>query len=321
MSVVSRLAPSPTGLLHIGHARSFLLAWWSARSQGGRVILRHEDLDSERSSQKHSDACERDLEWLGLTWDGHASHQSARLEMFREAAAALSAGGKAYPCVCSRSEVRAAVGAPQSPEVGAIYPGTCRGRFESFEHARRVSGREPALRLICPEGSIQITDGMKGPVQLHPDKDFGDFPITSRDGHAAYHLAVTVDDAHQGVTEVLRADDLLTSCGPQALLQSALGLPRPSWTHVPLVLDSSGERLAKRSDGLSISALRDLGVDSRQLVRWLSHSCGLGDLGQVTPLEALPQYAIAKLPPEPCVLPLDLVESLSAGRMPSDAPA
>ena len=321
MSVVSRLAPSPTGLLHIGHARTFLLAWWSARSQGGRIVLRHEDLDTERSSLEHADACARDLEWLGLDWDGPVSHQSARVEIFREAASSLVAEGKAYPCVCTRAEVKAAIAAPHAPQAGATYPGTCVGRFSSLDQARRESGREPALRLRCPEGPIEISDGLRGLVRLDPFNDFGDFPITSRDGHAAYHLAVALDDAHQGISEVFRADDLLSSCGPQALLQAALGLPRPSWTHVPLVLNQSGERLAKRSDGLSISAMRAAGVEACQLVRWLSHSCGLGDLGALTPAEALPQYALSKVPLRPCVLPSDLVERLTLGDMPSDAPA
>jgi glutamyl-tRNA synthetase len=316
MSVISRLAPSPTGLLHIGHARTFLLAWWSARSQGGEVLLRHEDLDTERSSQEHASACEEDLEWLGLDWDGPASRQSSRSETFREAAASLAASGEAYPCVCTRAEVRAAIAAPHSDEASASYPGTCRGRFESLEHARRESGREPALRLTCPEAVVDISDALRGAVQLDPFTDFGDFPITSRDGHAAYHLAVVLDDANQGVTEVLRADDLLSSCGPQALLQAALSLPRPNWIHVPLVLDPGGGRLAKRSDSLSISAIRSAGVDPRQLVRWLSQSCGLGDLGAVTPGEALPHYALSKIPLNPCVLPIDLVERLSRAEMP-----
>lgn len=321
MSVVSRLAPSPTGLLHVGHARTFLLAWWSARSQGGEILLRHEDLDTERSSQKHASACEQDLKWLGLDWDGPASHQSARSEIFREAAASLAASGEAYPCVCTRAEVRTAIAAPHASDVTASYPGTCRGRFESLDHARRESGREPALRLACPEGVVDISDGLRGAVQLDPFTDFGDFPITSRDGHAAYHLAVALDDANQGVTEVLRADDLLSSCGPQALLQAALSLPRPKWIHVPLVLNHSGERLAKRSDSLSLSAIRAVGVDPCQLVRWLSQSCGLGDLGAVTPEEALPHYALSKIPLNPCVLPQDFLPKLCAGELPSKAPA
>ena len=316
MSVVSRLAPSPTGLLHIGHARTFLLAWWSARSRGGKVLLRHEDLDTERSSLEHVNACEHDLAWLGLDWDGSPSHQSARAEIFRDAAASLAEAGQAYPCVCTRAEVRAAIAAPHAMDHGASYPGTCRGRFESIEQARMESGREPALRFSCAEEALKISDGLLGAMELTPASDFGDFPITSRDGHAAYHLAVALDDAGQGVSEVLRADDLLSSCGPQALLQRALGLPRPNWVHVPLVLDHRGERLAKRSDSLSLAALRGAGIDPRQLVRWLSLSCGLGDLGAVTPEEALPEYELGKLPLNPCVLPEDLLERLSVAEMP-----
>jgi glutamyl-tRNA synthetase len=321
MNVVSRFAPSPTGLLHVGHARTFLLAWWNALSQGGSILLRLEDLDRSRCSAEYSDACHRDLEWLGLTWDGKSSHQSERSDELRAALEELLSREMVFPCVCTRSEVQAAIAAPHAEDASAVYPGTCRGLFNSLAEAQRVSGREAALRFKCPDEELRFKDGLLGDISLSPKSDFGDFPVTSRDGHPAYHLAVSVDDASQGVTEVLRADDLLTSCGPQAALQASLGLPRPNWIHVPMVLDANRQRLAKRSDALSLQAMREAGVDPKILVRWLSDSCGLGDLGAVTPREALPSYELAKLPLQPYVLPHDFLSKLCAGELPSKSPA
>ena len=312
MNTVSRLAPSPTGLLHVGHARTFLVAWLSARAQGGRIILRHEDLDQERSSQEFAQACERDLAWLGIDWDGPPTKQSDRAELFQSAAGELADSGAAYPCVCTRAEVRAAIAAPHPEDGGAVYPGTCRGAFQTAQDARMQTGREPSLRFTVNSADVKICDVLTGAHTLEPGVDFGDFPITSRDGQAAYHLAVVVDDAHQGVTEVVRADDLLSSCGPQSLLQDALGLQRPLWLHVPLVLDHNEKRLAKRSDSLSLAALREGGLDPRRVVGWLARSLGLGQFENISPAELIPHYEASQLSREPCVLPADFLRVLGA---------
>jgi len=313
----ARLAPSPTGLLHLGHARSFLLAWWSARSQEGQVILRLEDLDASRVRPEYIDACLEDLAWLGLDWDGDPALQSDRASALRVIADELMDGGRAYPCVCTRAEIRAAISAPHGTDGSPPYPGTCRGRFSDTAAAREESGREPALRFLVADEPVVVSDHFAGEIELTPNLEFGDFPITSRDGQVAYHLAVVVDDAHHGVTEVLRGNDLLSSCGPQAMLLSALGLPQPRWIHVPLVIDADGQRLAKRTDALSLRALREGGVAPDHLVRWLAITCGLPDLGPTSPRKAIAAFDLDLLPRSSCRLGLDLPEVLLRGELPA----
>lgn len=274
-----RLAPSPTGRLHLGHARSFLLAWWSARSRGGRVVLRMEDLDPDRSRPEHVDGVLRDLEWLGLDWDGPVLMQSARGEAYREALAGLEARGLAYPCVCTRREIEAAGQAPHRGEEAVDgtqrYPGTCRGRFRNIAEARTATGREPALRFLVREGPVRAEDELHGALEGDVQAQVGDFPVVRRDGVPAYQLAVVVDDAHQGVTEVVRGDDLLPSTLRQALLLEALGLPRPVWRHVSLVTDAQGRRLAKRSDDLALAHLREAGIAPGRIAAWAARSAGM----------------------------------------------
>ncbi len=280
------------------------------------MLLRLEDLDATRVREDLVEACLEDLRWLGMDWDGEPLLQSSRAQELRSSAEELLAKGLAYPCVCTRAEVRDAITAPHGSEDQVRYPGTCRGLFSSTERAREESGREPALRFLTPDAAVSVHDLISGEVDLHPHRDLGDFPITSRDGQVAYHLAVVLDDAHQGVTEVLRGDDLLASCGPQAALQDALGLARPDWVHVPLVTDANGQRLAKRTDGLSLRALRDAGVDPEHLIRWLAITCGLPDLGPITPQGAVSAYRLDLLPRTPLMLEHDLVDRLARGELP-----
>ncbi len=296
-AVVGRLAPSPTGKLHLGHARSFLLAWWSARSQGGAVRLRLEDLDRQRSRPEWTDLCLRDLEWLGLDWDGAVLHQSADLEPYREALARLEADGRVYPCVCSRRDIQAAVSAPHTQD--ARYPGTCAGRFASPAAAQAATGAAPGLRFRTPPGPVELEDRFQGRFTTDVAEEVGDFLLARRDGVTAYQLAVVVDDERQGVTEVVRGSDLLSSTPRQWLLQEALGFPHPTWIHVPLVQGDDGERLAKRRDDLSLVSLREAGVDPRAIVQWVATTCGMvaPDLG--TPVDFLPQFDLERLSREP----------------------
>ncbi len=299
LQVVGRLAPSPTGLLHLGHARSFLLAWCSVRSRDGRLKLRMEDLDLSRVRPQFVDQALRDLEWLGLDWDGPVEMQSDQIPAFQAVAQGLCERGLAYPCVCTRKEIENARSAPHHGEEGPIYPGTCRDRYASLEEARRASGREPALRLRVQGVRSTVTDQFAGSLTQDLERDVGDFPITSRDGQIAYQLAVVLDDARQGVTEVLRADDLLSSTPRQSFLQDLLGLPHPVWIHVPLVLDDNGQRLAKRHDSLSLAALRETGVCPRRLVGWIAQSIGLTGPSVASPCELLPDFELHKLPSTP----------------------
>ena len=272
---VGRLAPSPTGLLHAGHARTFLLAWLYARARGGRVLLRIDDLDGERCRQEFVDRALYDLEWLGLDWDGPVYFESSGLEAVQKAVSSLLERGLAYACTCSRTEIRNAESAPQQGVAEPRYPGTCRGRYRSLMAAEAESGRSPLVRLRVPDGPVAFTDGLFGPQSFDVQREVGDFMIARRDGAPAYQLAVVVDDHLQGVSEVVRGADLLASTARQLLITRALGLPAPSYFHVPLVTDPNGRRLAKREKDLGIAELRARGADPRAIVAWAARSAGL----------------------------------------------
>jgi glutamyl-tRNA synthetase len=310
--VVGRLAPSPTGLLHLGHARTFLCAWWSARAREGRIHLRLEDLDGPRANTRFSDAAQRDLEWLGLDWDGTPSVQSEHLERFTRAVEALLAAGKAYACVCTRGDLRTAQNAPHAGDVEPRYPGTCRGRFATLAEAERTSGRSAGVRLVVRPGVIEFDDLVAGPQSFDVQASVGDFLIARRGGAPAYQLAVVVDDAAEGVTEVVRGADLLPSAARQWHVQTALGLPHPSFGHVALVTDEHGERLAKHADALSLAALRQRGADPRSIVRWAAASFGLPSAELVTARELVPHFRLAALEDGPVRVEPALVERLSA---------
>jgi len=293
---VGRLAPSPTGLLHLGHARTFLLAYWHVRARAGELLMRMEDLDGPRAEMRFADAALRDLEWLGLDWDGPALLQSSELPRLNAAVASLIAAGKAYPCVCSRGDIRSAQSAPHAGALEPRYPGTCRGRYASFAEAERESGRAAGARLLVPEGPVTIEDGVAGASTWDVAREVGDFLIAKRDKAPAYQLAVVVDDHAQGVNEVLRGDDLLPSAARQWHVQNALGLPHPAWFHVPLVTDASGRRLAKREADLSLTELRAGGTDPRAIVAWAAQSAGLEVPARVTPAEVTPRFELWRLP-------------------------
>lgn len=274
-SVVGRLAPSPTGRLHLGHARSFLIAWWSARSRAGRMVLRIEDLDETRVKPGATELVLEDLAWLGLDWDGEVLYQTSRKEAHAGALARLVSEGKAYPCVCTRKEIEAAASAPHADDAETPYPGTCRDRFDSAEAARAESGREVALRLRVGSEPVPVMDALQGEVAVDVAGTAGDFVIGRKDGVAAYQLATPLDDAFQGVTEVVRGADLLPSAGRQALVLRALGLPQPRQVHVPLVCGPDGLRLAKRAGSLSLEELRAAGVTPEAVVTWAASTCGI----------------------------------------------
>lgn len=299
---VGRLAPSPSGRLHLGHARTFALAWAHARSRGGRVLLRLEDLDQSRCRPEHVLRTFRDLEWLGLEWDGPVLYQSQRLEALREAAARLEHMGVAYRCICTRADLEQAIQAPQRGVTELRYPGTCRDR--GLDHESAPAGRS-ALRFRVPEGPISFNDGIAGPQSFDVSADVGDFAISSRSNVPSYQLAVVVDDAAQGVTEVFRGDDLLSSTPRQILLQQALRLPQPHWFHAPLVLDAQGRRLAKRADDLSLQSLRDAGVDARAILGWVGRSAGLNVPERISATELASAYDPRQL----CRRPVSLAEA------------
>ena len=272
----SRLAPSPTGLLHLGHARTFWTAQERAEANRGILILRNEDLDRDRCRPEFVTALFEDLKWFGFRWQEGPDiggpfgpySQSERLALYRDAFERLRAEGHLYPCTCSRQDVLRALQAPHAGEDEPIYPGTCRGRKlgASTDQSGSVADAmtRPTAhfnwRFRVPDGEcISFIDGQCGPQTFIAGKDFGDFVVRRHDHIPAYQLAVVVDDNAMGVTEVVRGEDLLKSTARQLLLYRALGYTPPGFYHCPLVLDDKGERLAKRHDSLSLRSLRAKG--------------------------------------------------------------
>ena len=311
--VRGRLAPSPTGALHLGNARTFLIAWLRVRSQGGTVVLRMEDLDHPKNKPGAAVAALDDLRWLGFDWDEGPDvggpfapyTQTARRAVYAQALKALSARGLVYPCVCSRRDVEAGQSAPHAEE-GLYYPGTCRDRFASYEAARRTlpEGRLPAWRFRVGVGeTVRFVDGFRGPYEQDVSAQIGDFVLARDPDGAGYMLAVVADDAAMGITEVVRGDDLLSATPRQLLLYRALGLTPPAFLHVPLVVSEEGRRLAKRHGDTRIAALREAGVPPEKVVGLLAGWCGWAAWGESLALrDLLPRFDLRTLPREPVVL-------------------
>lgn len=300
----TRLAPSPTGALHLGNARTFLVNWFLARRNGWRTLLRIEDLDGPRIKAGAADQAIEDLRWLGLDWDEGPVEQSSRRPHYDEAVGRLVTQGNAYACVCSRSEIELAASAPHAEDGSAIYPGTCRGRFSTLEDARRQSGRPPAIRFAVPNQSMVIHDQLLGEARFNPAGELGDFVIAKNDGTAAYQLAVVVDDADMGITQVVRGDDLLDSTPRQILLYHALGMADriPTYTHLPLVIGPDGRRLAKRHGDTRLSAYRRRGVPATKVLELLAGWCGIEpDPTLSLPADLIGRFELASLPRHPIV--------------------
>lgn len=306
-----RYAPSPTGHLHLGNARTALLAWLHARSAGGAFVMRVEDLDGPRVRPGMEGRILEELRWLGLDWDEGPDvggpvgpyRQSVLGARYAAALDRLREAGLAYPCFCSRAEIAAASHAPHGPaDEGPRYPGTCRD-LPAAEVARRSTSRPPAWRLRVPEGLVGFDDRVHGPQGFDVAATVGDFVVMRADGIAAYQLAVAVDDAAMGITDVVRGDDLLASTARQLLLYRGLRLPPPRFAHLPLVVGEDGERLAKRHGALSLGELRDRGADPRAVAGLLAALCDLGPEGaRVSPRELVPAFALERLPRAPAVL-------------------
>jgi glutamyl-tRNA synthetase len=311
--VRGRYAPSPTGALHLGNLRTGLLAWLFARAGGGAFILRIEDLDMPRVRPGAAAQLLEDLRWLGLDWDegpdvGGALGpycQSQRAALYDAALGRLRARGALYPCYCSRAELAQLASAPHegdgAGEAPAAYPGTCRTLSARQRQAHEASGRRPSLRFRAPEQPITFQDAIAGTVSEVVASAVGDFVVRRSDGVVAYQLAVVVDDALMGVTQVVRGHDLLSSTARQLALFEALGWPRPvEYAHVPLALDARGTRMAKREASFGVAGARAMGLTARQVTGALAASCGLCDLGaQPTPAELLTKFRPESIYREP----------------------
>ncbi len=300
---VTRLAPSPTGALHLGNARTFLINWLLARQNGWRIILRIEDIDGPAIKAGADATAIEDLRWLGLDWDDGPIYQSPRLAKYREAANQLLAIGFAYPCVCSRKEVDAAASAPHAEDGATVYPGTCRGRFATLADAEQ-HGRPAAIRFDTRGKTIDFVDTFSGPHHIDVEHQLGDFVIAKGDGTPAYQLAVVIDDAEMGVTDVVRGNDLLDSMPRQILLYRALGLENqiPRYCHLPLVIGKDGRRLAKRHGNTRLAAYREQGVGPERILALLAKWCGMENGSKATTARDLVgQFELSRLPRNPII--------------------
>lgn len=294
---VGRFAPSPTGPLHVGNLRTALLAWLFARSAGSAFRLRVEDLDPVAARPDVEATQLADLRALGIDWDGPVTHQSTHRERFDQVIDDLVAAGRTYPCWCSRREIREAASAPHGDQPEGAYPGTCRDLGAAGRAARaETSGRPPALRLRTDGRAVTVDDRLHGPVTAVVD----DLVLRRADGTAAYNLAVVVDDAAEGIEEVVRGDDLLLGTPRQAHVADVVGLARPTWAHVPLVLGPDGDRLAKRHGSVTLDDLARRGVDADAVRSHLAASLGLAEVGEpVTPEALLARFDPTRVPVEP----------------------
>ncbi len=299
----TRLAPSPTGALHLGNARTFLINWALAKQQGWELLLRIEDLDTPRTKPGATEQAVEDLRWLGLTWDTGPVTQRIDLSPYEAALDRLDARGLTYRCPATRQEIAAAASAPHGDEHELRYPGLYRPSTDSPPFP--FDNDEPtAVRVIVPDEPITFTDELHGPRSVNVQQHVGDFVIASKVGLPAYQLAVVVDDARQGVTDVVRGDDLLASTARQALLYRLLSLgPPPRYFHVPLVLGPDGRRLAKRHGDTRLSSYRGKGVPAERVIALLARWSGVPDTGEAMSAETFAQrFTLDTLPLEPAVM-------------------
>ena len=295
---VGRFAPTPSGRMHVGNVFCALLAWLSAKSAGGRMVLRIEDLDPDRCSEAHARQMLDDLAWLGLPWDegglvpGYV--QSGESARYAQAAQCVAAKARVYPCYCTRSQLHAP-SAPHFSDGTPLYDGRCRALPQAQRAALEAAGRHGALRVQVPDETICFTDGVYGPQQQNLARECGDFVLRRADGVFAYQLAVVVDDARMGVTQVVRGRDLLSSAARQIWLHRLLGALPPQFYHVPLLCAPDGRRLSKREKDLDMGSLRAR-YTPQQLVGLLARCAGQGDGSPCTPAALCRTFCWARVP-------------------------
>ena len=292
--VVGRFAPSPTGRMHAGNIYAALTAWLVAKSQGGDIVLRIEDLDRERSKPKYIDAVQRDFEMLGLTWDRGPFFQHDRDEAYAAAFDLLKERGLIYPCYCTRADLHAA-SAPHRGEK-LVYPGTCRSLSVKERAVKEASGRMPAMRLRTPDEVISFHDTIQGDYSQNLERDCGDFLVRRSDQAFAYQLAVVVDDAAQGVNSVVRGVDLLCSTPQQIYLQNLLSLPHPAYGHIPLLVAERDRRLSKRDRDASLDALLERFGSPEAIIGHIAGITGLAPTAdQASPEQLLSCFSLKNL--------------------------
>ncbi|MCR4602007.1 MAG: tRNA glutamyl-Q(34) synthetase GluQRS [Prevotella sp.] len=284
---IGRFAPSPTGRMHLGNMFSALLSWLSARSEGGQWLLRIEDIDPVRSHAEYARLLMDDLQWLGLSWDGTPVYQHERDDIYTYYFNKLKEQGLTYPCYCTRADLLATQ-APHESDGRVVYPGTCR-------HLPPQPGRAAATRLIVPDKELIFTDGHYGEQRVNLAQQVGDFIIRRKDGAWAYQLAVVIDDALMGVTEVVRGRDLLLSSPQQMYVAGLLHFSAPRFIHVPLLCNGAGQRLSKRDRSMGMDQLRQRYSPS-EIIGMLAHAAGLlPEAMPITTEELLPRFAWSKV--------------------------
>jgi glutamyl-tRNA synthetase len=307
-----RYAPSPTGFLHLGNARTALVAWLHTRAQGGKFILRVEDLDSQRSKSEFIAANINELRWLGLDWDEGPDVggkyqpylQSQRHALYRQALETLQSKGHLFECYLSRKDLQEVASAPHGK--ANVYSVLERQRNEKLK-VEKID-KPPSLRFRSPDKTLKFTDLLAGEQKINALHDVGDFIVKRADGEWAYQLAVVVDDIAMNISEVVRGNDLLESTAAQLLLYEALGATAPTFLHIPLLLEPTGERMAKRKGSLTLTALKESGVKPERVVGLLAYTLGLTREGlELTPREAVNLYSPQKLRPEPQALTPELL--------------
>jgi glutamyl-tRNA synthetase len=303
------LAPSPTGAQHVGNARTYLIAWLAARSHGGRVLLRIEDIDSPRIKPGAVQGALEDLRWLGLDWDEGPIFQTNRLALYESALRVFQGKELVYPCTCSRSDVERAASAPHAEHEGPAYPGTCAHHIVA--DAANLADQPFAWRFRVKPATMEYVDGFRGLMEIRVREVGGDFVIWKSEGTPAYQLAVVVDDAAQQVSEVIRGDDLVPSTPRQLLLYEALGLTPPRFIHVPLMVGRDGHRLAKRHGDTRLASLRQAGVRPEALIGLLAWSCGWIEKPRfISARELIPLFQLETIPRQAFVLTAERLASI-----------
>lgn len=294
----TRLAPSPTGALHLGNARTFLVNWALARQRGWQIVMRIEDLDGPRVKAGAAEESLHVLEWLGLDWDEGPHFQLADLAPYEAALEKLASDGQLYPCRCTRKQIEAAaLSAPHGDEHELRYPGTCRPREGTQTSTGAIIDADAALRFRVPDGETHFVDTFAGPQAFDLQQTVGDFLVRTMARLPSYQLAVVVDDARQGIDQIVRGDDLLSSTPRQMLLYERLALwPRPSYMHLPLVVGDDGRRLAKRHGDSRIVQYREQGVNPERIIGLIAEWCGMGPRREMSLAEFAADFDINRLP-------------------------
>lgn len=299
VKTVGRFAPTPSGRMHLGNVFSALIAWLGARSRGGELVLRMEDLDTARTSQAYARTLREDLAWLGLDYDRETMPQSSRAEVYDRYFQLLEDKGLLYPCYCTRSQLHS-VNAPHLEDGTYVYPGTCRYLTPA---QRAAMDRKPAWRVIVPDRVFRFRDRIQGDYEMNLSAGCGDMVVRRADGVYVYQLAVTVDDGEAGVTQVVRGADLLSSAPRQMYLQELFGFPHPEYAHVPLLLAPDGRRLSKRDRDLDLGVLRQK-MKPESLLGILAYCSGLRDTpAAVTARELAEDFSFDKITRESISLP------------------